>query len=79
MALLTSLHLNPHDLTLLVFPAWIIGAYASSGMWSKGLSRLWIAILTLGYILGPSNARLRQQVVVPSVLLMAAASGMIRW
>jgi hypothetical protein len=72
-AILTSLHLNPHDLTLLVFPAWIIGGYATSGMWGRGFSRLWVAILTLGYVLAPFILTNSVQVVIPSVLLMAVA------
>ena len=58
-AMLTSLHLNPHDLTLLVFPAWIIGAYATSGVWTRGFSRLWIGILSLGYISPRSSSPTR--------------------
>jgi hypothetical protein len=78
-AVLTSLHLNPHDLALLIFPAWIIGAYATSGLWSKGLSRLWLALLTFGYILAPLTLTNPTAVVIPSVLLMAVASGLLAW
>jgi hypothetical protein len=77
MAVLTSLHLNPHDLTLLVFPAWIIGAYATSGLWSKGLSRMWLALLTAGYLIAPLTLTNPTTVVIPSVLLMATASGLL--
>ncbi len=78
-AMLTSLHLNPHDLTLLVFPAWIIGAYATSGVWGRGLSRLWIGILSLGYILAPFILTNTVDVVIPSVLLMAFAVVLLAW
>ena len=78
-ALLTSLHLNPHDLTLLVFPAWIIGAYATSSLWGRGFSRLWVAILALGYVLAPFILTNPVQVVIPSVLLMALAVILLAW
>jgi hypothetical protein len=78
-AVLTSLHLNPHDLTLLVFPAWIIGAYATSGLWSKTLSRIWLALLAAGYILAPLTLAYPANVVIPSVLLMAVACGLLVW
>jgi hypothetical protein len=79
VAMLTSLHLNPHDLTLLVFPAWIIGAYATSGLWSKNLSRLWTVILTVGYLLAPLTLINPRLSVVPSVLLMAVAASLLVW
>ena len=76
VAVLTSYHLNPHDLTLLIFPAWIIGAYAVSGVWGRAWSRLWYGMLWAGYLLAPltlysENSALA---VVPSVLLMALAA-----
>jgi hypothetical protein len=79
VAVLTSLHLNPHDLTLLVFPAWIIGAYATSGLWNTTLSRTWIAILAVGYVLAPMTLINPRISVIPSVLLMAAASSLLTW
>src|SRR5205823_1262073 len=39
LAVVSSLHLNPHDLTLLIFPGWILGAYAVSGALGKSQSR----------------------------------------
>jgi hypothetical protein len=74
-AVLTSLHLNPHDLTLLIFPAWIVAAYATSGMWDARRSALWLGILWTGYVmtsLGDPTA-----LVVPSVLLMTLAAIML--
>lgn len=56
VAVLTCLHPSPDDLALLVFPGWIIGAYATSGLWTAGISRLWIAILAVGYMLAPLAA-----------------------
>ncbi|MEO8286852.1 MAG: glycosyltransferase family 87 protein [Chloroflexota bacterium] len=79
VAVLTSLHLNPHDLTLLIFPAWIIGAYATSGLWSKGVSRLWVALLAIGYLLAPMTLINPRASVIPSVLLMAVAAVILTW
>jgi hypothetical protein len=81
VAVLVSPHLNPHDLALLLFPAWIAGAYATSGAWDAGQSRLWLALLWAGYLLplalyaGPRPA----VAVVPSVLLLATAAGLLAW
>jgi hypothetical protein len=81
VAVLTSLHLNPHDLALLIFPAWIIGAYAMSGEWRRPLTTAWLIILWTGYLLPPltlyqSNNALA---VLPSVLVMVAAVGLLVW
>jgi hypothetical protein len=76
-AVLTSLHFNPHDLTLLVFPAWIIGAYATSGLWNRGISRLWIVILWTGWALAPLTLTNPQAIVIPSVLLIALSCGLL--
>jgi hypothetical protein len=53
VAVLTSLHLNPHDLTLLIFPAWILAAYAVSGKWGQRTSRIWLSIIWAGYGIVP--------------------------
>ena len=83
VALLMSPHLNPHDLTLLIFPAWIIGAHAASASASSewgGLSRLWLALLWVGYALYPVTFVLSGVAgspglsVLPDVLLMAGAA-----
>jgi hypothetical protein len=73
-AVLISPHLNPHDLTLLIFPAWIIGSYASSGVWSSSTSRMWFFILWAGYAIGPLILVNPQSAVLPGVLLMVVAS-----
>lgn len=92
MAVLISPHLNPHDLTLLIFPAWILGTYAASGAGGKRLSRVWLAILWAGYAILPlafgaqavidgptSTGDNTAIVVIPSVLLMAGAAGLLLW
>jgi hypothetical protein len=52
-AVLTSPHLNPHDLTLLLLPAWIIAAYATSGLWQARTSAFWLLVLWAGYAIIP--------------------------
>lgn len=79
MAVLTSLHLNPHDLTLLIFPAWIIGTYALNGAFG-GVSRTMLALLWAGYFLIPLTFFLDETPIIKSggvilsVLLMAGAA-----
>jgi hypothetical protein len=83
LAVVTSLHLNPHDLTLLIFPAWILGVYAVSGSPGKGQSRLWLYIIWAAYALIPLtlylglSARYPGVVVVPDVLLMSLAVALL--
>ncbi|HEX8597861.1 MAG TPA: glycosyltransferase family 87 protein [Chloroflexia bacterium] len=81
VAVLTSLHLNPHDLVLLIFPAWIVAAYALSGAFGRAL-RMGLAALWLGYALMAVTSFLqaapaiRGSGVVLNVLLIA---GMALW
>lgn len=81
VAVVTSLHLNPHDLALLIFPAWIIGAYAMSGEWRKSISRGWLVVLWTGYILPPLTLYQPNNAlaVMPSVLVMVVAIGLLVW
>jgi hypothetical protein len=77
IAVLSSLHLNPHDLTLLLFPAWIVGAYALHGPWSKRASRFWVGLMWLCYLLIPAVPYYSQDPalsVVPQVLFMTLAA-----
>lgn len=79
VAVLAALHLNPHDLVLLIFPAWIIGSYTVSGAFG-GASRVWLALLWVGYAIIPVTYFLQRVPgvgavgVVLSVLLMAGAA-----
>jgi hypothetical protein len=85
VAVLTSLYLNPQDLTLLVFPAWILGAYATLGLWGTGLSRLWLVLLWAGYGLAPlsqywsANGAAPALAIVPTVVLLAVAIALLAW
>jgi hypothetical protein len=81
VAVLISPHLNPHDLALLIFPAWIAGAYAMSTVWHKWVSVTMLAILWAIYLLAPltmysDNPGL---FVIPSVLLMVAGALLLAW
>jgi hypothetical protein len=79
LAVVTSIHLNPHDLALLIFPAWILAAYAVSGALGTGQSRLFLYIMWAAYVLIPLTLYLGLSagypglVVVPNVLLMSSA------
>ncbi|MDQ3705577.1 MAG: DUF2029 domain-containing protein [Chloroflexota bacterium] len=81
VAVLTSLHLNPHDLVLLIFPAWIVATYALSGAFGVA-SRVGLVALWLAYALMATTSLLqavpaiRWSGVVLNVLLMA---GMALW
>jgi hypothetical protein len=78
---LVSPHTNPHELTLLVLSTWIIVAYAARGLWGERLAYVWYVLLWVGYslrwwLLAWPSAWVE---VVPSVVLMAAAIGIIGW
>lgn len=80
LAVVTSIHLNPHDLTLLIFPAWILAAYAVSGALGTGQSRLFLYIMWTAYALIPLTLYLGLSAdypglaVMPNVLLMSSAA-----
>jgi hypothetical protein len=81
VAVLISPHLNPHDLSLLLFPAWIAGAYAMSTVWHKWVSIGMLAVLWAAYLLAPltmyqDNLAL---FVIPSVLHMTAGALLLAW
>ncbi len=75
LSVLTSLHLNPHDLTLLIFPAWIITACIARGEWDARLSALWLMILWVGYAL--PNLGNPGLLVIPNVLLMTLSAALL--
>ena len=63
----------------LIFPAWILSAYALSGVPGKSQSRLWLYIIWSAYALIPLTfflglgASYPGLAVVPNVVLMALA------
>ena len=80
MAILTAVHLLAHDLSLLIFPASIVGAHATAGRWSGRRARLWFALLWAGYALAPPilfSYRHPDLLTVPYALLMAMAVGLL--
>jgi hypothetical protein len=48
---LISPHLNPHDLAFLIFPAWVIGAYAVNGRTLAVPGSRWLVLLGAHYVL----------------------------
>ncbi|MDQ3930468.1 MAG: DUF2029 domain-containing protein [Chloroflexota bacterium] len=53
LAVFTAPHLSSHDLTLLIFPGWIIGIYALTNRFGRRVSAVWPAALGVGYALFP--------------------------
>lgn len=82
VALLIAQHLYTHDLLLLIFPAWLIVACATSGNLSRLESRAWLALVVAGFVLPLVifiAAQRASQGVVPSVAFMATALGALAW
>jgi hypothetical protein len=78
---LTAAYSGPNDLMLAVFPGWILSAYAASGLWPRWLSRAWLSLLALAYVVPPVQffagvAGGGAQTVIPAVALLAA-SGLV--
>jgi hypothetical protein len=83
LATLIAPHLYIHDLTLLIFPAWIIVARVVAGGWRPSLVRLWLVVLwsihLLSLVFMMIADRWPSVPVVPTVLLCAAAAGLLVW
>ena len=80
--LLISVHLNPHDLTLLIVPAWIVSGYLVAKRWAVVIVRIWTAIIWIGYALPfPTYYTTATEVlpVVSSVSLMALVTVLLAW
>ena len=50
IAVLLPTHLYLHDYSLLILPAWIIAVYATSERWDESRARLWLALLSSGFV-----------------------------
>jgi hypothetical protein len=79
VAVLIAVYSTPLDLTLLAFPAWIIGAYSAHAGWVPGTANLWTAFLWVGYALAPltlysANATVA---VLPMVGLLAVVAVLV--
>jgi hypothetical protein len=79
LAILTAPHLGSHDLTLLIFPGWIIGIYALTNRFGRRASAMWRIVLAVGYALFPISLVLQGAdgdatllVLVSAVLTLAA-------
>lgn len=81
-ALLISVHLNPHDLALLIVPMWIVGGYLTTARWPIPLARLWNGIIWVCYSLPFLTyyiAATDRVPVITSVALMAFATVVLTW
>ncbi len=73
-------HLYPHDLTLLIFPAWLIVAAAATAPWPAIAPRLWLGLVSVGFALPLLIflfAARTAQAVIPSVALLTLALGLL--
>lgn len=81
-AVLTSIHLLPHDLSLLLLPAWIVGVHLGGGALSKLAANTWVMLIGGNYLLTLLLYFLPSQVhaiVLLDVVVMAAAGGWFVW
>jgi hypothetical protein len=82
VTLLIAQHLYPHDLLLLIFPAWLIVTRAASGNCPRAQSRGWLALVIAGFTLPLLTFMFAQragQAVIPTVVLMAITMGALAW
>jgi hypothetical protein len=70
VSLVTAIHLNPHDLTLILFPAWIVASCALVATPRRRGATSWLWVLWLGYAAGILPAF---PFVLLNVTLMGAA------
>lgn len=72
-------HLYPHDLTLLIFPAWLIVAAATTEPWPAIAPRLWQWLVIGGFAMSLLIflfAARAGQAVIPSVGLLTVILGL---
>ncbi|MFN8541978.1 MAG: glycosyltransferase family 87 protein, partial [Thermomicrobiales bacterium] len=80
VTILIAHHLYIHDLTLLIFPAWLMVAGATATGWPH--PRLWLALATIGSLLPIVTAALAQrqwQISLPSIALLATTALALAW
>jgi hypothetical protein len=74
LAVFTAPNLGSHDLTLLIFPGWIIGIYALSNRFGRGASVVWRLMLAVGYALFPVSLVLQGADADASLLVLGSAA-----
>lgn len=75
-------HLGLHDLALLIFPGWLIAGALATGEWSRARRYLWAILLWIGSVLpflGLILLATPSRAVVPNVLFLALAIGLLIW
>ena len=81
-AVITSIHLLTHDLSLLLLAAWIVGGYLAAGALSKRATATWVTLVSGNYVLAlltyffPNQIHL---IVVLDVVVIVAAGGWFLW
>lgn len=82
VAVLIAPHLNPHDLSVLIVPSWIVTSRVVAGAWGVAAAPLWFGLLWAGFWAAPlalSQERVPAISVVPSVLLLVVMAGLLAW
>lgn len=80
VTILIAHHLYIHDLTLLIFPAWLLVSGATATGWPH--PRLWLALAAIGSLLPIVTAALAQrqwQISLPSIALLATTALALAW
>lgn len=75
-------HLYPHDLSLLIFPGWLIVANVTGGRWAVISPRGWLTLVAIGFMLPLlifAFASRTAQAVIPSVIYLTVVLGALVW
>ena len=83
IAILAAPHLYIHDLTLLIFPAWIVVWWLQAHGWPRPLTQVWLAIIWGGFafmqIFPFRSEAFLWLPTVPDTLLIVAATALLTW
>jgi hypothetical protein len=73
LAVFAAPNLSAHDLTLLIFPGWVIGIYAMTNRFGRRASAVWRLALAVGYAIFPISLVLQGADADASWLVLASA------
>ena len=83
IAILAAPHLYIHDLTLLIFPVWIVVWWLQAHGWPRPLTQVWLAIIWGGFaftqIFPFRSEDFLWLPTVPDTLLIVAAAALLTW
>jgi hypothetical protein len=81
-SILIPQHLYPHDLTILIFPAWLLLFAIAAGNWPVISPLVWRGLIVLGFVLPLLIflfAARTSQAVLPTVILLASILGLVAY